>query len=409
MINWVEPQAGVNPLEPAPQGGGYNNDTHLVYRPDLDRLEVWWRTVTGDKLYHSRLTSTDGKTWTQKELLLSADMDSDMLSPSPYFEDGVYKIYYVGRFRSGVKYVEYNDSTGTWSNRKSIDIDWGGLTPWHMDVVPSELGLEMVVQAYEPGRGSNTSNLYYVLKNGDNFSKPKLIMKPSKNPLAMDDEGMYRSSFIKKGGFYYLFNSFVSSDLSRGMALSFGKSITGLTGFDVKNKAVINGDISFYNNEVISEYNVRDIEAIYIRGSNVELRSLRGGTRNKKLTVILFSSSATVEFVNSSRIVLPNGQNYRMTYQKKAVIDLVCTSDDGNYWRVENVISVDAQQAGWTPRFTGGTYSKQFGSYIRTGNLVHAWFQLELSSKTDITSLILRGLPFPRKEKVWLLYQILTT
>lgn len=401
MINWVEPQAGINPLDPTPPNNGYNSDTDLVYRPDLDRLEVWWREVSGDDTYKiNRRTSTDGKSWDSKETVLTANgNEEDILSPAVHYENGVYKVYFVGRSQTGVQYAEYNDGAKQWSQRELINIEWGALTPWHIDAVPTDLGVEMAIQAYEPGKNNNTSNLYHVVKNGNQLTKPKLIIKPSKNPSAMDNSGIYRSTFIKISGFYYLFYSFVNKDLSRGIGLSYGKSITGLTGFELKNKAVVNGDVSFYANDVISEYNVSDLDAIYIRGSNVELRSLRGGTRNKKLTVILFSSTASIKFVNSSRLVLPNGQDYLMSYQKQAVIDLVCTDDGGNYWRVANVKGDIPETTGWTPRITGAEHFFQNGYYIRTGNLVNAWFQLQLSSKKDVTSMIIRGLPFPAKRE----------
>lgn len=41
LRKWVVPVGLTNPLAFAPENG-YNSDTHLVYRPDLDRLEVWW-------------------------------------------------------------------------------------------------------------------------------------------------------------------------------------------------------------------------------------------------------------------------------------------------------------------------------------------------------------------------------
>src|SRR5690606_27001274 len=42
MIDWTVPTGLTNPLDPTPENG-FNADTHLVFRPDTNTLEMWWR------------------------------------------------------------------------------------------------------------------------------------------------------------------------------------------------------------------------------------------------------------------------------------------------------------------------------------------------------------------------------
>src|SRR5690625_3180659 len=60
--NWTDPDGLQNPLFDTPDGG-YNSDTHLVYRDDIDTLEIWWRTYLGSQRIIYRKTSTDGTNW----------------------------------------------------------------------------------------------------------------------------------------------------------------------------------------------------------------------------------------------------------------------------------------------------------------------------------------------------------
>lgn len=70
-----------------------------------------------------------------------------------------------------------------------------------------------------------------------------------------------------------------------------------------------------------------------------------------------------------------------------------------DYWRR---VCRDDDIGSWTPYLysdggTAGGYSKQYGMYIKLGNLVIAWATLQLSSKGNLSGGVsIRGLPYPR-------------
>lgn len=214
----------------------YNNDTHLVHRDDLDRLEVWWRVAYDNgKAELRRRTSTDGKNWSSVEILFTGTrVGDDHISPAIIWEDGKYKMLSVNTETNYDRTLHYSESTnGTnWTARQEVTVDWGTLTPWHLDFIKVGNKYEMVLQAWDLGENNNTSSLYY-LESSDllNWTKPALILSPTGLPSGFDNRGIYRSSLLKIDDTYFLFYSSVSTNNDRAMALSYGKNINALKGF----------------------------------------------------------------------------------------------------------------------------------------------------------------------------------
>jgi hypothetical protein len=213
----------------------YNNDTHLVYRSDLNRLEVWWRFVdeNTDIVHLHRKTSVNGTTWSEKEIMFTGNRKgNDHLSPAIVYEGNKYKMLSVNTV--GTKRIlNYTESSSgnDWSTRTEANCEWDGLTPWHVDFINEGDKYSVVLQAWEDGKDNNTSNLYYLSSNNlIDFTKPNLIISPSISPGAFDNSGIYRSSIIKVGSEYTLFYSAVSKDNKRAMSISEGKEILSLKG-----------------------------------------------------------------------------------------------------------------------------------------------------------------------------------
>lgn len=70
---WQDPVGITNPIDPSPDGAGFNADTELVYDAAADRLICYWGRFTGDKVICAR-TSTDGVNWSERvDLLIYED------------------------------------------------------------------------------------------------------------------------------------------------------------------------------------------------------------------------------------------------------------------------------------------------------------------------------------------------
>lgn len=248
MLKWVEPEGYRNPLEPQPEGipdKQYNSDTHLVFRKDLDRLECWWRYVNDDtrKVIIYRKYTTDGVNWTEKEVMIEETRSiTDRLSPALIWEDNMYKMWYVDKGYV-VKYSESVDGK-TWINTRQLNIpyDKPNMNNWHLDVIKSSKGYEMLLSSFETGQNRNDMDLYYT-KSSDNVNWDTCItiLKHSNDPLAWDNRGIYRSSFLIKDGLYYVFYSATSTKGTKGIGITYGKDISNLKGIE-------NNDMYIFNN-----------------------------------------------------------------------------------------------------------------------------------------------------------------
>ena len=342
-FNWTVPNGLVNPLEPAP-AEGYNSDTHLVYREDINVLEIWWRKTDGSTSTISRRTTIDGVNWTVKEdlLILSAPLSqNDMLSPSVIFEDGKYKVWSILSSTATIKRVRYTETTDgiTWTTPVFLSINWGDAIPWHLDVIRTDLGYEMIVTAFKEGGNNNSADLYYLIQNLDGtFTTPKIIIARSKNITSIDYRGIYRSSILKIDGKYNVFYSAIDVLNARHMSISYGDNIFGLNGY-------INYDqIKKHNGRIkeitplstITDLDVSNLDVLsFPSGSASTLNSLKGGYLGKKITLLMTTGNpiSGCNIINSSRIATPSLLNYNFT-QTQMVAYLICDNVSGENWRL---------------------------------------------------------------------------
>lgn len=234
-IEWTTPEGLSNPLALAFEDG-YNSDTHLVYNPDSDTLECWWREyyIPGTQDRICRRVSKDGIMWGEKEVILPYNDDEiSHLSPAVWIQDGRYKMIYCNRLR--LYLISSLDPTDTesWSEPVLLPVNWGDLKVWHQDVVLNDEGnLEMVVCGFFLGGDNNTADLYYVEMASDlsYASEPVLILARGENESDFDSRSIYRSSLLKVDGTYKLYYSAIDMDWNRCMSLMQGPSPTDLTG-----------------------------------------------------------------------------------------------------------------------------------------------------------------------------------
>lgn len=251
MINWEEPLGYKNPLEPnmeyTDEKGKkkYNSDTNLVYRKDINRLECYWRFVNeeqGKVIIYKKYT-TDGVTWSESEKVIELNKkESDCISPAIIFDDNMYKMWYVDNGYI-VKYRESYDGF-SWTEPRVLNISYDinslankDMKNWHIDIIKTEKGYEMLMSAFEKGTSRTKMDLYYS-KSKDNIDwEPcSIILRHSDNVDNWDNKGIYKSTFIYKNGIYYVFYSGINEDETRGVGLSFGKDINNLKGLTYDNE-----------------------------------------------------------------------------------------------------------------------------------------------------------------------------
>ena len=143
----------------------YNSDTHLVYRKDINTLECYWRQVDNRTRIDQILkrTTTDGIHWTDAKVVLVSDAKVDgILSPAILYEDGKYKMWTVNyRKKYPVLYRESKDGYH-WSQPSKIQLRYPSdkLRSWHLDVIHTKKGYEMLVVAFYEGHKHREMNLY---------------------------------------------------------------------------------------------------------------------------------------------------------------------------------------------------------------------------------------------------------
>ena len=241
LINWETKSLLDEPKNHKP-GVRYNSDSHIVYNDVLDQLECYWRYVD-DKSNRSiiyRRTTKDGLNWTNKEvaLLNSPRTEKDCLSPAIIFEDNIYKMWYVDK-QNTLKYATSTDGIN-WKNIKKLEIIYDrNLKTWHLDVISTSNGYEMLVVAFDKWDNHNDMNLYYTKSiDGFNWQPAKEIIKPTVDTNNWDNKGIYRSSFIYENDNYYVFYSGTNKNYNHGIGVVYGDDINNLE--EVSINSIIN-------------------------------------------------------------------------------------------------------------------------------------------------------------------------
>ncbi len=165
-------------------------------------LECYWRRVDDKKdegiIY--RRTTKDGVHWTDREeVLKDTRSEHDYVSFAIIYDKGTYRMWYVNK-NNTVTYEESKDGYN-YENRKVINLKYENrsMKTWHLDVIKSDIGYEMIAVAFESWEGRKTMQLYYSSsEDNENWEIAKPILKPSNT--GWDNGGMYRSSFIKVDG-----------------------------------------------------------------------------------------------------------------------------------------------------------------------------------------------------------------
>ncbi len=242
LVNWETPQGFSNPLEPVPddyeRGISYNSDTELVYNTDKNQLECWWRYYDYRNMTVSlyRKVTKDGVHWSEKEKTMSSTPlnKHDFLSPALVYENHTYKMWAID-LKQGYVIHYYESADGiNWTKPVIINVEYENpnIRHWHMDVIHTPKGYEMLLSAFPKDSNDHLHmSLYYAFsKDNKEYTKARIILKPSSSKSGWDNQGLYRSSLLYANNKYYCFYSGVNTK-------------TGPTGI-----GVISGDNPFHMN-----------------------------------------------------------------------------------------------------------------------------------------------------------------
>lgn len=204
-VNWSE-EGISNPITRSEVGGCYFSDTHLVYREDINTMELWVRYCSNgndgnangwEGIY--RLKSTDGINWSEKELLFNVvdTSTTSLISPTVIYDEGKYKIWVVYKSQC-LKYYESTDGTN-WVFVREIEINPKNdpYKIWHFDIIKTNLGYEFV-GCYRYNGVPDRNNFIYYSKSEDNinYDEPIKILKNGYDG-SFDSLELYRPSLVK--------------------------------------------------------------------------------------------------------------------------------------------------------------------------------------------------------------------
>lgn len=225
-----------NPLDTPTEEGCYFSDTQLVWRSDLKRLECYYRlangsddtTIRGETIY--RRTSSDGKTWSDKEVIVSATGGlSNYLSPSIRYDadNSRYQMWTVVNSNGyKIRYFESTDNTGTsYTMVRDIELTYeyggGNHNAWHLDVQYMDGKYVAVVMTKNPNVSKDW--MLFITESADNitYSKPVALMTGDKTSW---DGRMYRSCLCKVADddyrLYYSAVNYASATYGIGISLA---------------------------------------------------------------------------------------------------------------------------------------------------------------------------------------------
>lgn len=267
-VNWSTPKGLVNPIdEPTSEQIStkyHMSDCELVFANG--KLECWYRlNVNGGLDQILRKTSSDGITWSEREVVLDkSTCGFYCLSPSLIYEDGKYKMWYVGT-QYQIYYIEsVSGANGTWSSPVIVARNYttspvtSDMQPWHMDVIKDFDGKYKFVFCTILDKNLQRSIYLGESQDGLTINNLHKILTPSIN--GWDNLELYRPTLVPiTRNQYKMYYGGVSKDDVWKIGVIEGENLELLNniGFTFDNKGALNipaiklGEISSMNDEEI--------------------------------------------------------------------------------------------------------------------------------------------------------------
>ena len=201
--NWIVPEGLTNPLDNITNlNKEYNSDTHLVYNPNTDELEIWYRHYLKETKVETiyKKVSKDGINWGDRIKIMNSDNGSDnhLLSPVVIFDQDKYKLWFINYTSKSMPYYESIDGVNF---SKIADIKFNIDTLWHHDIIKSDGKYLLVASLFD-----RQSCIYSESKDGVNWTDCTTILTTTgKSSSKWDSEHLYRPSLTEVDGNYYFY------------------------------------------------------------------------------------------------------------------------------------------------------------------------------------------------------------
>lgn len=231
MYKWETPKNLANPIADNEETGCNElKDSQLIYRDDLDRLEMWYLGRVsenlggdGETLLLFRKTSKDGIYWSDYKVM----REFKYVSPAIIWDGEKYCCWGIGFEGQGTKgvfdYFESKDGIN-WTEPVHCEIgdNVNNLDMWHGNVTYNEK-LQCYELVYTPM--SNQMIYYSTSKDKTKFNEAKIIID---NDSTWNH--LYRPTLLFDNDKYYCVYGVIGENSENYISMSTGKNIENLKG-----------------------------------------------------------------------------------------------------------------------------------------------------------------------------------
>ncbi len=254
LISWESPLGLANPVAYNEElGCNELKDCHIVYRDDVDRIELWYLGRLsprlggdGSTLGLFRKYSQNGTYWSRPEFMGTCWG----VSPSIIWDGSNYHMWYITSDENGDGGLYYKTSmTGYgWTDKAQCTIDGEGekLKIWHGTVIKNENAFELV---YVDDSEKSDEILYCTSADGLNFSAHETVATKGAHW-----RNLYRPYLLYAEGQAWLYYGVVTSLNEWYITLSHGEDVFNLNGITQNDAAEMTKltDTPIYDNEMKS-------------------------------------------------------------------------------------------------------------------------------------------------------------
>ncbi|AFU16627.1 4Fe-4S ferredoxin iron-sulfur binding domain protein [Bacillus thuringiensis MC28] len=276
-ISWTDPKGLLNPID-QPTADEitdkyHMSDTHLLFVNG--KLECWYRFNKNGVIDQIlRKTTTDGITWSTREVMYTLSGWDMALSPAIVHDGFRYKMWYItGNFE--IKYTE-SDSGFSWGPLQNVTIKTGSKSyrAWHLDVIQEGRNYELLLAAGDSSLPleNDRKELLHGVSVSPTYFELESILKPTPAESGKwDNYYLYRSCILKIGTHYKIFYAAMNQLKRWHIGLSESDDIKKLTGFISNN---MDGDIVNVNDIVLNKgnkYYMSKTKASYVDSKEIKL------------------------------------------------------------------------------------------------------------------------------------------
>ena len=243
LIHWETPSGLRNPIATSEElECDELKDSHLLYRADLDRLEMWYlgrikgTLADGAPLRCLRKVSADGRSWSDHEVMYTFEA-FNLVSQSVIY-DGEYLFWGIRHTPEDTALYFMRSKDGIrWSDLEKCEVPDAALTDmWHGTVIHTENRYHFVWVGYA---GLHRNRIYYAgSADGRRFSEPAVIVD---NDAGWDY--LYRPCLLKAQNRWYCYYGANRIDGKWLISMSKGESLEHMKGITEEELGPIGQDV----------------------------------------------------------------------------------------------------------------------------------------------------------------------